>query len=189
MSVPAHAGDPLASLDVRRRISRMRWEVIPLDLIVQWRRCSLMADHFAAYLSYHFARRDVAQEVLSAALNEVIENLAKFSVDKRLPASLEVEHHGEVLRVVATNVAEGERAASLAARLDRLATEDPEDLFLEQLTHTAENDRSASGLGLITLKKDYGVAMGATFQPVEGREGCYEISFTLDFDVEAIEQA
>jgi hypothetical protein len=186
MSSSRLAGDPIAHLDEASRITSMSLELLPLDFIVQWRRCSLTADYLAAHLSYHFLQRDTAREVLSGGLNELIENLAKFSDDKRHPVTITVSHYGEVLRVETVNVATKERAGALAERLDRMATTDPELLFLEQLEHTAVNDAQASGLGLITIKKDYGARMSAVIS--DNGERC-EITFILDFDVEAIESA
>ncbi|MCB9796159.1 MAG: hypothetical protein H6741_25970 [Alphaproteobacteria bacterium] len=189
MSLPRRAGVTLPELDPAERITTLSLTLVPLDFIVQWRRCSLTADYLAELHAYHFARREVAREVLSSAFNELVENMVKFSEDKRLEAQVTVSHYGEVLRVRTVNAAAPSRALALAERLDRMAEEDPELLFLEQLEHTAENDPKASGLGLLSLAKDYGARMGATFRPLDGAGALHEIVFTLDFDVDAIEQA
>ncbi|MCB9741016.1 MAG: hypothetical protein H6741_17095 [Alphaproteobacteria bacterium] len=189
MSTLRQAGDTPRPLDAAQRITTLRLELLPLDFIVQWRRCSLTADYLAQVHAYHFSQREVAAEVLSGALNELVENLVKFSADKRRMAHIELSHFGELIRVSSMNVASRAHAESLADRLDRIAQEDPELLFLEQLEFTAVADQSASGLGLIGLKKDYGVRMGVRLDSVEGHEDLRAIWFTLDFDVDAIEQA
>ena len=178
----------LSDRDPASRISTMTLTLLPIDLIVQWRRCSVAADFLADYFSYLFEERDNALHVLSTGLNEVIENLAKFSLDKRATVTVTVTHYGEHLRITTQNVALVANAEALAARLDRMATEDPEDLFVEQLEHTATHDRAASGLGLITIKKDYGAVLGAVIEEVAGREDARSVEFHLEFVADAVEQ-
>ncbi len=181
-------GDAAPPHDGARLITDLRLEITPLDLIVQWQRCSMTADFLAQYLAWHFIDRANAQQTLSTGLNELIENIAKFSANKRDPATLSVAHYGEHLRITTVNRARGARAAALASRLDRLASTDPEELFLEQLEHTASNDRAASGLGLITIKKDYGALMWAEVLTIDGEADLYEVRFTVELDVNRVEQ-
>lgn len=189
MSAITRVGDRMPDRDPADRISMFSLELKPLDLIVQWRRCSITADFLADYLVYLFENRPNAQHILSTGLNELVENLAKFSADKRASVTLSVAHYGEHLRVETVNVARRPQVEALSARLNRMATEDPEDLFLEQLEYTASSDRAASGLGLITIKKDYGARLGAVLEPVEGSDDLTRITFLLELDVDAVEQA
>lgn len=189
MSEPTWVGDPMPERAERDRISEMSLTLTPLDLIAQWQRCSTTADFLATYLCWHFENRANANQVLSGGLNELVENLAKFSADKRAPVELTVTHLGEHLRVRTRNQAHGAQARALASRLTRMAESDPEELFLEQLEHTAAHDRGASGLGLITIKKDYGARVGARITPVEGANDLFTITLTLELDVDAIEAA
>jgi len=187
MTVPSHAGDLLALPTQRELISSIQLRLTPLDMIVQWQRCSVAADFLARWFSWHFQARPNAVHVLSTGLNELVENLAKFSLDKRAPVELEVAHYGDLLLVRTRNVGSAEQAARLAERLERLATTDAEELFIDQLEHTAANDRAASGLGLITLRKDYGAQLAADFTPLEGPEGPHRIEVTVTLDVAAVE--
>lgn len=187
MTLPRFAGDSIPSRDPASRISELRLELLPIDVIVQWRRSGQVADFLAHYFNYHFERRANALQVLSYGLNELVENLAKFSADKQVPVLLSVVHFGEVLRVQTRNVAAADRAGALAARLDDMAQSDPELLFLAQLEHTASDDQGSSGLGLITIKKDYGARVGAEFTPLPGDVERYEITFTLELDVDVVE--
>lgn len=188
MSGTTFAGAPLTPVEARDRISALSLSILPIDLIVQWRRCSVTADFLGEYLSYLFEDRGAAAAALSAGVNEVIENLAKFSADKREPVSVDIAHYGDLLRITTRNVGRRANALALAARLDRMATEDAEDLFLEQLEHTASQDWAASGLGLITIKKDYGARLGVSLSPVEGAEDLVRVEFHLELDAGALEQ-
>lgn len=183
------AGDRLPERAAEDLISTMHIDLLPIDLIVQWKRCSILADFLGQYFAYLFADRQGATRVLSTGLNEIVENLAKFSADKRSPVSLTVAHYGDQVRVSTRNVGSLANAEALASRLDRMANEDAELLFLEQLEHTASQDRASSGLGLITIKKDYGALLGVTLSPVEGHEGQCLVEFHLEIETSAVEQA
>lgn len=187
MMGPTVAGDALPKPPPDELITAIQLRVTPLDMIVQWQRCSVAADFLARWFSWHFVTRPNAVHVLSTGLNELVENLAKFSLDKRAPVEVEVAHYGDLVLVHTRNVGSAEQAAGLALRLERLATTDPEELFIDQLEHTAANDRSASGLGLITLKKDYQARIGAEFTPLDGEDGPHRIQVTMALDVDAIE--
>lgn len=187
MSFPGSSGDTLPERGPETLITDMRIELVPLDLIVQWHRCSMMSEFLAEYMALHFVERDAARQALSTGLNELIENIAKFSADKRQRATLSIAHHGDHLRITTANEAEGQRARALAERLDRIAVSDAEELFLEQIEHTATNDRAASGLGLITIRKDYGALMGAEIQPVDGVQDRFTVVFSVDLDVRLVE--
>lgn len=189
MSTTRRVGDPLPEHAPATRITEMSLRVLPIDMIVQWHRCSMMADFLANYLAYHFENRPSAIHVLSSGLNELIENLTKFSADKRAPVDLVITHYGDHLQVTTQNQAWRAQTEALASRLDRMATTDPEELFLEQLEHTASADRAASGLGLITVKKDYGALIGAEISPVEGTPDLFTVRVILELDVNAVEQA
>ncbi len=187
MSAPRRAGDPLPPRDPADWITETRLTLMPLDLIAQWQRCGIAADFLANYLVFLFENRVSAHHMLATGLNELIENLAKFSADKRRLVEVVVAHHGHHLHILTFNQARGAQARALADRLDRMASTDPELLFLEQIEHTANNDRAASGLGLITIKKDYGALIGATLTPVDGAEDLYDIALELVLDVPAVE--
>lgn len=188
MDLVGTVGDTLTPQDPTTRLSKLRVELLPIDLVVQWRRCSKMADFLAGYFEYHFEERTVAVQVLSTGLNELIENLAKFSANKRMPVFVEINHYGELITVTTENEAALPQVEALRGRLLRMATTDPEELFLEQLEHTASSDRSASGLGLINLKKDYGARLAAEIRAVADAPERFHVTLQLELDVDAVER-
>ncbi|HEX9244216.1 MAG TPA: hypothetical protein VF875_17360, partial [Anaeromyxobacter sp.] len=52
----------------------IRVEVVPIDLVTEWRRCGIISDFAAAYLEWAFARRSTARSVVSTVVNELVEN-------------------------------------------------------------------------------------------------------------------
>lgn len=141
-----HAEEPLSEMVIR---------FVPLDLVIQWRRCGMIADFLADFLAYNFKHKDTARNVISTVLNELLENAVKFSPEKHRRASLALIYHGETIRIQTRNTSNKKHVASLQRLVERLCSEDPELLFLEQLEYSATEDPDASGLGIVTLKKDY----------------------------------
>ncbi len=134
-------------------------EIVPVDLLTQWRRCGMISDWYAEYLSYAFERRDIARSILSTVVNELVENVAKFSADKLAPARVALEHHGTILLVEARNVADSVHVEMLGAELAELAAGNAAEVFAHRLAERL-------GLGLALLAKDYGATVGAAVAPV-----------------------
>ncbi|HEX8791144.1 MAG TPA: hypothetical protein VF765_09325 [Polyangiaceae bacterium] len=141
---------------------------VPLDFVVHWRRCGLTADYLGAAMAYAFERREAAAAVLSTVINELVENAVKFSDDKRTEARVSVVHDGDVLCVEAVNLTDAKRAGELHAFAREFEHADPEAMFLERVARTTRPGESASGIGLLVLKKDYDATIGIRVRPVEG---------------------
>lgn len=157
-------GDYVATEDAPPPLSRLALQLLPLDMIVQWRRCGQTADYVASFLAYHFRDFGRAMNVLSTVLNELIENAVKFTPDKQHPIRLAALFFGDKLLLESTNCIRDDQDAEFREFVERLFNEDLEDLFVTQVEHSAEFDTELSGLGLITLKNDYVSGMGVRFR-------------------------
>lgn len=155
---------PLSTLELR---------FVPLDYVMHWHRCGLAADYFAAHVAYTFDNRDAAREVLATVVNELLENAVKFSSDKSLPASLGLNHFGDWLAIETRNRTDARRAAALDVLVRDFAAQPAEALFLARIESPASSATSPSGLGLLVLKKDYGVRLTIECQPVS--EDLFEV--------------
>jgi hypothetical protein len=142
-------------------LSAIEMEVFPIDLVTEWRRCGMIADFMADYMVHGFERRATARSVLSTVMNELIENAAKFSADKRAAAHVSIRHHGEFVHAEVRNEASEEHVENLREVLARLAGEDAAAVFGRRL-------RDRGGLGLALLARDYGATVGATVLPANG---------------------
>jgi hypothetical protein len=167
-------------------ITELRMRFVPLDLVAHWKRCGMVADFLAHFLAYNFEDAAGATNIISTVLNEILENAVKFSADKHTKIALSLKHTGEQLEIETTNVAAKKDVETLARRMERLLTEDVEELFVQQLEHTAVADSTASGLGLISLKKDYKAELGARFKEID--DGKWEVVFRLLLSTDEIEQ-
>jgi hypothetical protein len=136
----------------------IRVEVVPIDLVTEWRRCGIVSDFAAAYLEWAFTRRSAARSVLSTVVNELVENAAKFSVDNRVHTDVTIRFYGELLHAEVHNHASEEHVARLAEVLDDLARSTPEDVFRRRL-------EGRVGLGLALIARDYRATVGAQVGP------------------------
>jgi hypothetical protein len=135
-------------------LSALEMELVPLDLVTEWHRCGKIADFMADYLVYGFERRDVARSVLSTVLNELVENAAKFSADKRAVAHVAVRQYSGAVHAEVRNEAAPEDVDQLRAVLSDVSRGDATVAFRRRI-------EGRSGLGLALLAKDYGATVGA----------------------------
>ncbi len=162
-------------------LSAIELDVVPIDLVAEWRRCGLIADFLADYMVYGFERREEARSVLSTVANELVENAAKFSADKRAAARVSIRHHGEVVHAEVRNETADEHVQNLREVLTELAHDGATAVFQRRMTE----DRR--GLGLALLAKDYGATVGATVAPA-GTGGKTEVCLRVALSAAEVEQ-
>ena len=136
----------------------IRIEVVPIDLVTEWRRCGILADFAAGYLVWAFERRHDARSVVSTVVNELVENAAKFSADNHVPTWVTIRHYGEVVHAEVQNEAADEHVARLKEVVEALARDGAEAVFRQRM-------EVRQGLGLALIARDYQATVGATVSP------------------------
>jgi hypothetical protein len=174
------------ALDAQTPISEINVRCIPLDVIAHWRRCSIMADCLADYLSYNFENVAAAQNIISTVVNELLENAIKFSSEKRDRATISVAHYGEVVRITTVNVSTPQRAETLAGLIEELKREDIDRLFVSHIERSAMSEHAKSGVGLLSVRKDYNARIGVRLRPIQGA-GTIEVQVEVCLDVDQVE--
>ena len=109
-------------------------------------------------LDYNEVRHSVVYVV-----NELLENALKF----RAPGDIDIRTALENKRftLVLTNSVSLETAERFAVLLAEITSRDPGELLIERIeANAADEDSTASGLGLRTLMNDYGVRLGWRFE-------------------------
>ena len=155
-------------------------EVVPIDLVTEWRRCGILADFAAGYLEWAFSRRSAAHSVVSTVVNELVENAAKFSLDNRIHTHVTIRHFGETVHAEVRNVAADEHVRRLAEVLGALGREGAEAVFRRCL-----EDRL--GLGLALIARDYHAVVGA--RVAEGRTpGGKDVCLRVSMSAQEVEQ-
>jgi hypothetical protein len=139
-------------------------------LALKWSHCSSTAD----FLSHYFdgvsgstldaaARRDLVHSVAYLA-NELVENAVKF----RAPGDVVVEagiDAGDFLLRISHHILP-ETSERFRALLAEIAGGDAGELLIQRIEANAAGDNAAgSGLGLLTLRNDYGVRISWQFTP------------------------
>ena len=147
---------------------------IPLQQ--RWRNNGLSADFLADYLSTFFTGEDAASAERQAKLkgtvsyiaNELLENAMKFSyAPSHYAISLAMYLEPDAISLYVTNSVDPQALATFQQCIQRLLTEDPHDLYMEQLLRNVEADHGGSaGLGILTMLNDYGATIAWKFEPV-----------------------
>lgn len=159
-------------------LSELTLSFVPLALVAEWTRCSETADFFARYFAHDFGDRELAGNVLSTVVNELVENAVKFSSDKSVPARLTVREYADTVRVSTRNVASPANAAAFGNAVSRLADGDPEAMFAERLATPPQT--GGAGIGLIMLRKDYGARIGVRLTLEDSAPALVEVEVEID---------
>jgi hypothetical protein len=169
-----------------RPLRELRLSFAPLDFVAEWRRCSETADYFARFFAFDFEQRETAASVISTVINELVENVVKFSGDKNAPAELLVRQYGERMTIRTSNVAAPALAAAFGDVVNRIVAGEPEAMFVERVTHPPET--GSAGIGLIMLRKDYAATIGARMTPDAAYAGQLRVEVEVTLDNRHIEQ-
>lgn len=133
-----------------------------------WGRCSLSSDFWAGYMAGFVPpqvppgrlRREALVQVLSYLLNELFENCAKFSDGSVSAVRYQAWVTPEQMVFQLTNHVAPAVEDAFAQFIQELLAGDPEELYFRRLEATAEGAAHGSGLGYLTLIKDYGITFG-----------------------------
>jgi hypothetical protein len=162
------------------------------QLAQHWRRCSLSSDFWARYTALSSAyfsveppvRRDAVESTLSYLLNELFENCAKFSGGPLHSVVYEAWLFPERMAFQMTNHIEPARQPGFIELIEELLSNPPDELYFQRLEENAETDGKGSGLGYLTLMKDYNVRFGFRFTAV--KEGSIAVDVQAHINVKEI---
>lgn len=141
----------------------------------RWRNNGLSADFLAGYMASFFPGQDVPgghsqQHEIKAAVsyiaNELLENAMKFSDSRSAhPIRLKLELLTDRIIFTVTNSLVPETIAPLQGWIEKLLSQDPADLYVQQVEKSVDNETEIqSGLGLITMMMDYDAELGWKFE-------------------------
>ncbi|MBX0328755.1 hypothetical protein K2Z83_13835 [Oscillochloris sp. ZM17-4] len=154
-------------------LSHQRMDLDAAQLEQYWRRCSLSADFWSRYTALfvpgdaprgRLSQNNLAH-VLSYLLNELFENCAKFSDGPIRTVRYECVVRPDDLVFTLTNHIAPERQPGFARFVGELLSADLEALYIQRLEESVESGAGGSGLGYLTLMKDYGIRFGFGFAP------------------------
>ncbi len=147
----------------------------------RWRNNRLSAHFVADYLSSFLPldEEDANSEqrikhskgAVSYVANELLENAIKFTDDNdiyKVKFGIHFIEDVEVIAVIfATNCANSKAVNKLQAFIkELLSSDDPNELYLQQLEKNVETESETSGLGLLTMVNDYSAKIGWRFETI-----------------------
>jgi hypothetical protein len=145
--------------------------ITPLDLVTFWKRVGTLADFVAGFYSYSFITpsesiKDISEtpvfHSISTVFNELIENAAKYSMDKKANIRIDLNQYGNLFRMQVENSTSLESARNFQRVMsDVFASNDLESLYFKKLEENSTNPNAGhSGIGLMMILKDYPCRMG-----------------------------
>lgn len=160
--------------------------VVPLELIENWKKCSLVSNFFANYQSFNFNDQEKVINILSTVINELLENAVKFTSDKNKLVSISLKHFDSKVSIETINLSNTKNITKLKDLIHKLEKSDPDTMILEQIEKTALGDLNESGLGLLTILRDFHANLGIKI--IEKAEpDLYEVYTKIVFSDKALE--
>jgi hypothetical protein len=155
----------------------LRFSATSIPLRQRWRNNGLSAGFLSDYVICFFpgedtdsaGRREAAKSAVSYIANELLENAMKFThAPSEYPVTIGMHLDRNQLRFYVTNSVDAEAEQCLRTTIQRLLTEDTNELFIKQLESSGDRRGSGSGLGYLTMINDYGAELAWKFEPYEG---------------------
>ncbi|EMK07293.1 hypothetical protein LEP1GSC176_3579 [Leptospira kirschneri str. MMD1493] len=153
----------------------------PMDLRVQWRRCSLTADYISNYCSYQEKLDPDTSNTISIIINELIENAAKFSKDRKGEIFLDLKYYSEILKIEVKNLTDETSKNKLEKSISTLGDRNSDETYLNKLKKGEKND---SEIGLLLLSKDFPVRLGFLINEVSS--ATYEVIVRAYLDLNEV---
>ncbi len=179
------------------------WQQIPVtpsrqmtvdaqQMAAHWRRCSLSSDFWAQYMSLfiptrvteEYLGRGEVEQVLAYLLNELFENCAKFSNGSHQLVRYVAWSQDDSMLFQVTNHILPEGQAPFAKLIDEMLNNDPHELYFQRLEENVELDLDGSGLGYLTLIKDFGVQFSFRFRPQENGSTAVDVQAKVSLQQE-----
>jgi hypothetical protein len=146
----------------------MRIVISDGPLGVSWQHasetCEFLGDVFALQHARGGADYTDARHSIIYLVNELLENAIKFRVPGAILVSCSLQEGNFELTV--SNDTAADVATRFQALIEEITSRDPGELLIERIeANAADENSSASGLGLLTLMNDYGARLGWDFRP------------------------
>lgn len=143
----------------------------PIDLMTYWKRIGVLSDFIGYFYGYSYQPEYSAEEwkkrsseivnSISTVFNELLENAAKYSFDKKSDIDISLVQRGKAFEIIVenktnvTNIIEYEKSLK-----EIFSHPNFEELYFQKLE--ASHEEGQSGIGLLMILKDYPVEMEVT---------------------------
>lgn len=167
-------GDFVAPTQEHQEYLKIGFSPSSISLQARWRNNGLSADFLADYLSTFFPgednkaldRRAEIKDAVAYVANELLENAMKFSYEPAHQAvNITMQLASDQVLFYVSNSVDPTTVDRFCCFLQRLLSEDPNDLYIERLMANAESDsEGGSGLGFLTMINNYRANLAWRFE-------------------------
>jgi hypothetical protein len=148
-----------------------------LNLDELWESSSLSAKFLSTFWGSFFPVHDPFSEKVKKLVEdevhyicaELLGNAVKFSYEPQFMIEICLYLHHHELRFYVTNSLNPYHIDVFQEFIQRILNENPQELFLEQMEKNVLEESMESGVGYLTLVKDYNVTLAWKFQETEKR--------------------
>jgi len=152
-----------------------------LSLKRRWKNNGLSADFIADYFKIFFISQQVDEQgkednilidnlwnMVKYSANELLENAMKFQ-DQTIPftAKMELSLYNDELIFCATNGLLEEKVKEFQVFINKLLSENTEELYFQMMRENAKSDSNVSRLGLLSIMYDYSAKIGWKFEKLQ----------------------
>ncbi|XDD46074.1 DUF6272 family protein [Leptospira sp. WS39.C2] len=141
----------------------------PLDLMRYWRRIGILSDFIGYFYGFSFLPNVPSDSMdmknseivnsISTVFNELLENAAKYSYDKKADIEIGLTHRGKSFEMLVRNKTNESNVSAYEASLKEIfSADDLEKLYFQKI-ESNDPESNRSGIGLIMVLKDYPVEM------------------------------
>ena len=157
----------------------------------RWRNNGLSADFLADYLSTFFPgedddalnRRAEIKDGVNFVANELLENAMKFNFPtSKYPVRLYMGLKKDQVQFYVTNSIDPSVTESWQHELNRILTEDTNELFMEQLMNN-EEENSDSGLGYLSMINDWNATLAWKIESVENDANVQKVTVMVQLPI------
>jgi hypothetical protein len=169
-------GDFVEPPEVQLERLVMGFSPTSIPLQQRWRNNGLSADFLADYLSTFFpaedpdsqSRQDEIKDAVSYIANELLENAMKYNhAPPSYPVSIGMHMEMDRVHFYVSNSVNPKALPDFQAFIKRLLTEDPDEMYMEQLENNdPEENKTGGGLGFLTMLNDYNARLSWKFEKV-----------------------
>ena len=127
-------------------------------------------------------RKKLFTDSVSTIFNELLENGAKFSTNKRRHLTIFLKKTSRIFTLEVENYTDKASFHNYQKIVQGIfEAKDLDELYIQKMEENAENDNGASGIGLVMILKDFPVKLGAKFIEIDDQ---YLVKTTSHYIVE-----
>jgi len=145
--------------DVQKALFAIEMIFQDQDFHAEWPRCSMLANYIAAYVAYQFPQYGRAENLISTAVNELLESITYLSPGQS-HLSLNCLQFSDLIRLDAKFPIREDVAFSYTQFMQKLSTS--ESQYLKLLTHEVKSNENFNQLGLAMLVHDFNIKFNTT---------------------------